>query len=234
MILQTRAFIFDLEGVIVDTEPVWDAVQTVILEKYGVTYNPKDVKHLLAGKSAKESLLALFGFYKVNITEASIDTLIIERKQIFLDLLKEKISFIDGFCSFFEQHINGQYQVAIATSLDRKSLSIIQDALGLHTLFGQHIYSIEDIGNISKPRPDIFLHAAKELNCSPHECHVIEDAPNGIDAAHNAQMRSVALATTFRKGLLEKSGPTLIVQDYAELARHMPKHAKTMRPPVLT
>jgi beta-phosphoglucomutase-like phosphatase (HAD superfamily) len=75
----------------------------------------------------------------------------------------------------------------------------VENQLDLRQHFNDHIYFIEDVGNKSKPEPDVFLHAAARLGIKPHNCLVIEDAPHGIEAANRANMVSIGIVTTFTK-----------------------------------
>ncbi|MFH2104804.1 MAG: HAD family phosphatase, partial [Parcubacteria group bacterium] len=125
----------------------------------------------------------------------------------------KKIDFITGFKEFISQ--NNNLPAAVATALKLKYLDIVDNQVGLKKMFGGHVYSIYEIGDRSKPHPDIFLHAAQKLEIDPGECLVFEDAPNGIEAARRAGMRSVALTTTYPRQDLK--GATVVVDCYEEV-----------------
>ena len=87
--------------------------------------------------------------------------------------------------------------------------------LNLSALFEKKIYTLDKVGYRSKPNPDIFLYAAQQLQSSPENCVVIEDAPHGIDAAKNAGMWCIAITTTYDCGKLEKAD--FVVSAYTEI-----------------
>lgn len=82
---------------------------------------------------------------------------------------------------------------------------MVEQKLQLKQFFGNHIYFIEDVGNKSKPSPDVFLYAAEKLGENPADCLVIEDAPHGVEAANRAGMTSVGITTTFTKAQLSEA-----------------------------
>lgn len=190
-----KAIVFDAEGVVLDTESIWDEEQAFFLSKQGILYERHLVKHMVAGRSLKESTEILMNFYEIT---DDLQKSVKERINIFQTILSKNISFIDGFKDFFDK-IPQSLQVCIATSLKKDSLCAIDKKLGIYELFREKVFSIDDIGGKSKPDPAIFHYAAKQLSVKPSECLVIEDSPNGIKAAKKAGMICIGLATTFAK-----------------------------------
>jgi beta-phosphoglucomutase len=190
--------IFDSEGVIVDTEAIWDKGQEEFLRRRGITYDREQTKHLLTGRSladGAEVLKEKYGF------PGDRDELARERLAIVADEMARDVKFMDGFLEFFAQ-IRHEYKTCIATAMPMELLSVIDRKLGLSELFQKHIYSVADVGFRSKPWPDLFLHAARQVESQPQQCVVIEDAPLGIEAARRAGMKSIGLATTYQKSRL--------------------------------
>lgn len=207
-----KALIFDLEGVIIDTEKsVWDKETEVFLQRRGIRYDRTKTKSLMMGSNVKEGIIILKKIYSF---EGEIQQLADERLKIIKGLFKNNISFIDGFLEFYK-NIHNHYKIAVATSLDRKILDSIESKIKLKSLFNSHIYSIADIGNISKPNPDIFLYAAKKIGVSPNECLVIEDSPKGIEAAIKAKMKCIAITTSTTPNKLRKANFT--VNNYRDM-----------------
>jgi beta-phosphoglucomutase len=190
-----QAIVFDAEGVVIDTEPIWDEEQTVFLTKRGIPYESHMVKHLVAGRSLKESTEILMAFYGIaDDVEKSVN----ERVNVFQNILSRKVLFVDGFKEFFDK-IPQYLQICIATSLRKDSLRVVDRKLGIYKLFQEKVFSIDDIGGKSKPDPAIFNYAARQLAVKPSKCLVIEDSPNGIKAAKKAGMKCIGLSTTFSK-----------------------------------
>lgn len=207
-----ESVIFDLEGVIIDTEPLWDQVSIIFLERRKAIYNRERTKPLLMGKTLAEGVRIMqeqYGFGG-NVEEQAT-----ERREIARELFSEDVVFIPGFEKFYENIVGKGLKSAIATSLERDFLKSMDQRLKLSELFNDKIFSIADVGYKSKPNPDIFLHAASQLSTLPLNSLVIEDAPNGVEAARRAGMRCVALTTsTTREKLI---GANLVVDSYTEI-----------------
>ena len=137
-----------------------------------------------------------------------------ERYAIVKKLLEADVYFIEGFMDFYRL-VKHKYKTCIATSMDEDLLNILDKQLHLSELFGGNIYTLKHVEFRSKPCPDIFLYAAKELKSSPGNCIVIEDSPNGIDAALKAGMKCIGLATTYAGEKLKNAD--LIIKSFNEI-----------------
>lgn len=205
-----KCLIFDAEGVIIDTEPLWDRSQAVLLREYGMEYDRQEIKRLLAGNSFIDGTKILMKY--CDATE-SFDFFLNKRKEIIWGLFNERIKFVEGFESFYFI-VKDKFNLCIATSLNRELLSLAIDKLKLRSYF-DNIFSIEDIKCPPKPDPSIFLYAADKLNCDVKDCIVIEDSPKGISAAKDAGMYCIGITTTFPKK--EISRADLIVNSFYEI-----------------
>ncbi|OGE37956.1 hypothetical protein A3B45_03900 [Candidatus Daviesbacteria bacterium RIFCSPLOWO2_01_FULL_39_12] len=206
-----EAIIFDMEGVVVDTEPLWDEVAKIFLSRRNFIYDRATLKPLMMGRTMEEGIKIWQEHYDF---KGDIKQQAEERRQIVRKVFASGSSFVDGFIDFFNS-IKDNYKTAIATSSEREFLKLFNERLNLNGLFGNHIYSIADIGHISKPNPDIYLQAAKNLGVPPTLCVGIEDAPNGIEALRRAGMKSVAITTSTTKENL--SSADLIVDSFSEI-----------------
>jgi HAD superfamily hydrolase (TIGR01509 family) len=206
-----EAIIFDCEGIIADTETVWDDGQEEFLRRRGYVYSREKTKHLLTGRSVVEGvkvMQAQYGF------AGDPEELARERILIVKDLLGHETSFIDGFERFFEE-VRGKYKTCIATSMSEELLDIVVERLELKRLFDGRIFSLADTGCRSKPHPDLFLYAAQRIGSKPEDCLVIEDAPYGVEAAKRAGMNCVAITTTYDRSFL--SSADLVVDSFEEI-----------------
>jgi HAD superfamily hydrolase (TIGR01549 family) len=203
--------LFDAEGVVIDTEPMWDKAQEEFLRRRGVAYDRGKLKHLLSGRSALEAI-------EITKAECGIfgDTrlLLEERMKLVRRQLEEHVGFVGGFMEFF-QRIRPAYKTCIATAMAEELLQIVDQRLKLAELFSGKVFSLAALGLRSKPHPDIFLHAARQLGSKPETCLVIEDAPHGVEAARQAGMKCVAIATTYDREKLR--GADRIVDSFAEI-----------------
>jgi HAD superfamily hydrolase (TIGR01509 family) len=206
-----RAIIFDAEGVVIDTEGVWDQAQSEFLARRGISYDRGKTKHLLTGRSGSEGIKVLVDMYGI---EGDPQVLESERREIMTRSLAERVEFVEGFMSFF-QRASQAYKTCLATSMDPDLLEIADDRLRLRDLFSDHVYTLNDVDFRAKPNPDLFLHASRQLEVEPAACAVIEDSPLGIQAAKSANMMAIGLASTYEHSLLLHAD--YVASSYAEL-----------------
>lgn len=203
--------IFDGEGVVLDTEGIWDRGQEEFLRRRGVAYDRERIKPLLTGRSLAEGVRVLreeYGF------DGNDEKLAVERLEIVRPLFERDIKFVDGFLEFFE-NTRSRYKTCIATALDVDLLRLADRRLQLSALFDSRIFSLEDVNYRSKPNPDLFLHAARALGSTPRSCVVIEDSPYGVEAARRAGMKCIGLASTYDRSKL--TGADLVVDAFSEI-----------------
>jgi len=207
----TNAIIFDAEGVVVDTEKTWDRAQDEFLRRHGLSYDRAKTKHLLSGKSQAEAI-------EILRTECGLagDTpsLIRERLALVRRHLEEQVEFVPGFLGFY-RGIRPTLKTCIATAMPEDLLEIVDARLGLSKLFAGRIYSLINVGQRSKPNPDLFLYAARQLKVTPEHCVVIEDAPHGVEAARRAGMKCIALTTTYDRWKL--SNADMVVDGFDQI-----------------
>jgi beta-phosphoglucomutase len=195
----TDTIIFDADGVILDSEKLWDQGQEEFLKRRGFEYHRDRIKHLMTSTSPAEGVRVMQKFYGFG---GDPEILAVERISIVKNLFETRLEFVTGFAEFFGKIISGKYKTCVATSLDNRLLAIADRKLGLSGLFGTNIYTIAEVGYKGKPDPAIFLYAASKLGSNPANCLVIEDSPYGITAAKRAGMRCAALTTTYPRELL--------------------------------
>lgn len=195
-----EAIIFDAEGVVVNTEKLWDESQELLLGKRGLSYDRDYLKPKMAGQTLLQGAELMVKYYGLNENPKDIA---LERKVIIDNLFEGPIPFIEGFEPFIHWVSASNLKKSVATAMNKHLMVKVENQLNLRQYFMEHIYFIEDVGNRSKPEPDVFLHAAEKLGVDPEKCVVIEDAPHGIEAAHRAGMTSIGIVTTFTKDHLK-------------------------------
>ena len=193
--------IFDAEGVVIDTEPIWDKGQVEFLGRRGLAYDRASLKPLLTGTSVADGVRIMQRLYGFG---GDPDVLATERMDIIRELLRRETAFIPGFTPFFER-IRPAYKTCIATAMDDALFALVDAKLDLRRRFAGHIFTIKDVGFKAKPHPDIFLHAAARLDAAPARCLVIEDSPLGIEAAHRGGMRAIGITTTYPRDVLAQA-----------------------------
>jgi beta-phosphoglucomutase len=205
------SIIFDADGVVIDTEEIWDREQEEFLRRRGFVYDRPRIKPLMTGTSLLDGAMVLareYGF------PGDPQSLARERLEIVHDLYERDVKFMDGFLEFFDR-VRGRNKTCVATAMPREVLEIADRRLGLSELFGGHLYCIADVGNRAKPDPDLFLYAARQLGSGPESCVVIEDSPLGVEAARRAEMKSIGLARTYDRQTLRAAD--LVVDSFSEI-----------------
>jgi beta-phosphoglucomutase len=209
--LNIDTIIFDCEGIIVDTETIWDKGQEEFLRRRGCSYERSKIKPMLTGRSVLEGVLIMQNIYGF---DGDPKRLSLERIDIVKELFRTETTFIKGFQSFFCKCRN-QYKTCVATAMDDVLLDLVDERLGLSCMFGERIFTLTHVKHRSKPNPDIFLYSADQIGSKPSRCMVIEDSPHGIEAARRAGMKSTAITTTYPEALLKEAN--FIVNTYAQI-----------------
>jgi len=193
----TYGLVFDVDGVIADTESVnrWVSVQ-VFDDLFGVKgVKAEDFTQGL-GRGAHEYIKAAARVHNLNLTDEQLEKAVQYRQDLFLELLKtEPLPAYPGVLELIEAGLaNDEFQVAIATSGTlEKSRAALEAAQIPYT---KMVYVNGNDVTHKKPDPELFLIAAERMGLSPSRCVVIEDAPNGVQAAQAAGARCIAVANT--------------------------------------
>lgn len=206
-----EAVIFDGEGVVFDSEAIWDKGQREFLGRRGILYDRDRLKPLLTGRSLVEGVRVMQGLLGF---AGDPEVLARERLEIVRSFFGAEINFLEGFLTFHAQ-VRAFCQTCMATSLAPELLAVTDRSLGLSHLFAGKVFSLTDVGSRGKPEPDLFLFAARQLGSPAEHCLVIEDAPLGVEAAKRARMRCVALTSTYNRALL--TAADLIVDHFEEI-----------------
>lgn len=207
-----EAILFDCDGVVLDSETIWDRCETEFLRRRGIVFDIARTKPLITGLGQRAGVLLLQEQYGV---EGDPDALVLERLEIIRELFAREVRFTAGFPEFYEEKVRGRYATCIATSMPEELFAVADRRLGIARFFDGRVYFPSHVGGRAKPAPDIFLYAAAQLGAPPERCLVIEDSPRGLEAARRAGMTSIGLATTHEKELL--AGADRVVSSFAEI-----------------
>ena len=187
-----RAVIFDMDGVLVDSEPLINAAAIAMFREKGLVVQPDDFLPFVgAGEDRYIAGVAAHYGFSLDVPAAKQRTY-----EIYLELAPSRLKPFPGVLDLVHACHAAGLRIAIASSSDLIKVRAILDAIGLPVKVWVAVVTGEDVKN-KKPAPDIFLFAASKLEVAPPECVVVEDAVNGVQAAKTAGMRCVALETSF-------------------------------------
>ena len=194
-----RAVIFDMDGVLANSEPLINAAAIAMFKEKGLVVQPTDFLPFVgAGENRYIGGVAEQYHFPLNLPAAKQRTY-----EIYLDLVPSQLEAFPGAHDFVLTCRKAGLLISVASSADKIKVLANLQKINLPPEFWDTVIVADQVKH-QKPAPDIFLTAAQNLNVKPAECVVVEDAVNGIRAAKAAGMRCVALATTFpAKRLLE-------------------------------
>lgn len=185
-----KGFIFDLDGVIVDTAKYHYLAWKKLANSLGFEFT-KEQNELFKGVSRKRCLEILLDIGGVTATQKQFDNWMVTKNEDYLDFIKnmddsEILPDVPKVLKFLKEN-----NIPIALGSASKNAQPILDKVGLLHYFD----SIVDGNNVTKAKPDpeVFLLAAKQLSVNPKDCIVFEDAVAGIQAANRAEMISIGI-----------------------------------------
>lgn len=205
-----KAVIFDMDGVLTDSEPLINAAATAMFRERGLSVQPDDFTPFI-GTGEDRYLGGVAEKYGMAIDLAAAKK---RTYEIYLQLVPERLRAFPGAVELVLACRRAGLKVALASSADRVKIEANLGKIGLPPARWDAIVSAEDATR-KKPAPDLFLLAAHRLGVRPADCVVVEDAPNGVRAARAAGMRCVAVAQTFAAECLD--GADLVRPSVAEV-----------------
>lgn len=181
------SILFDLDGVLADSEPSWTEIDTAFLKLYDIDYRGEH-KHQVAGKSYP---LAVEFYQQQYSLRTGIEQLLLERTALARDFYAKRIPIFDAAPAVLAALKEMGLKVGLATSSVR---DIVLPFLRRHDIerYFDTITTGEEVER-GKPHPDIYLRAAEKIGAAAQECLVVEDALAGIAAGKAAGMAVVAI-----------------------------------------
>ncbi|MEO0561286.1 MAG: HAD family phosphatase [Chloroflexota bacterium] len=181
-----EAVIFDNDGLLVDSEPVWDQVRAAMAHERGIDWNTDDHKAVM-GVSTQEWADYMIQRLKLDIPEEAVVQAVIKRMEASY---RQQIPFLPGALTAVE--LAAQHRpTAIASGSHPALLDIITGDERLQPYL-QLVVSADEVAR-GKPHPDVYLEAATRLGVAPESCLVLEDSGNGILAGKAAGMIVIAV-----------------------------------------
>jgi sugar-phosphatase len=205
MLTGIKAVIFDMDGVIIDSEPLWRRVMIQSFVEIGIPFSDEHCR-ITTGLRFKE--VAEFWFKKHGITHISIDEfdeLVITR---LCNLIKQEGKPMKGVIEALQFLKQKNLKTGISTSSNTRLMNTVVDVLNIRHYFNE-LCSAE-LMTYGKPHPMVYLTCAEKLGINPLNCLVIEDSVNGIIAGKSAQMKVVAIPED-----INKNNPKFSIADYS-------------------
>lgn len=181
-----QAVVFDLDGVLVESERLWDDARREVAARYGGRWR-EGATAAMQGMSAPEWTAYMRAELGVDLDVERINDVVVEA---LLERYRQRLPLLPGSVESVER-IGSRWPLALASSSNRVVIEAVLALTGLHDRFGVTVSSEEVPGG--KPAPDVYLEAARRLERPPQVCAAVEDSANGIRSALAARMRVVAV-----------------------------------------
>ena len=187
--MRSKAVLFDLDGVIVDSRPHHLSAWHELARRHDLRHDANYFTKMFGLRND-----AILGGLIPGITADELARLAAEKEALFLDAARGRVEALPGVRGLLAALDEASVPRAVVTSTPRENLDLILASLGLSDRF-QALVAEEDASK-GKPDPEGFLVAARRLGAEPAGCIVIEDAPAGLRAAKAAGMRAIGVTTT--------------------------------------
>ncbi|HPH46576.1 MAG TPA: HAD family phosphatase [Chryseolinea sp.] len=184
------AFIFDMDGVLIDSNPFHKIALQQFCKQHGHDLNDEQLREKIYGRTNKDWLRNLFGDIDKNLLLQYAD----EKEALFRELYKKDVCALEGLIPFLAQLKAQEIPRAIATSAPRSNVDFTFE----YTEIGQFFTTVLDESFVTKgkPDPEIYLKSAHALGFDPAQCIVFEDSLSGIEAGKAAGCKVVGITTT--------------------------------------
>ena len=180
--------IFDIDGLLIDSEPLWHEASTELFNRFGVKLT--DAMYTsTTGLRTKEFVQLWFDYFKIDQKfAAEAEKIIVEG---VLKRIEDKASIMPGVPHIFDFFANKQFKIGLATSSPPSLIDLVVQMTGIESYLSATA-SAEYLP-YGKPHPQVYLNCAESMNSHPIECICFEDSFNGLIAAKAARMKCVVI-----------------------------------------
>jgi HAD superfamily hydrolase (TIGR01509 family) len=181
-----EAVVFDLDGVLLDSEQVWDEVREELVKERGGRWHEQAQTEMM-GMSSVEWSRYMHDELGLPEPPEEISAEVVQRLD---EVYRKRLPLIDGAREAVER-LAARWPLGLASSSNREVIDLVLDLSGLARYFRVTVSS-EEVPR-GKPAPDVYLEAARGLGVPPERCAAVEDSHNGIRSAKTAGMRVIAI-----------------------------------------
>jgi beta-phosphoglucomutase len=210
------AVIFDMDGVMVDSNPYHKIALRQFCERHGHHLSDKELKNSIFGRTNKDWLTSLFGG---TLTAEQLTEYENEKEALFRKIYAPCLQPVNGLINFLQVLKDNQISLALATSAPPSNVHFILEKTGTFEFFSV-ILDGHSVRN-SKPDPEIYLKTAALLHYPPEKCVVIEDSISGVISALSAGCKVIGITTTHTRQELYQTHHNIV--DFNELNRQVLK-----------
>ncbi|MFC5510257.1 HAD family hydrolase [Massilia jejuensis] len=208
-----RAFIFDMDGTIVDNMAFHTQSWVTFFKRRGRGIDADEFFRTTAGRQGKEIIRSHMG---EDLGDDEVALLNHEKEAVYRELYAPHLKAVAGFEDLVAEARSRGIALAVGTAAPPANVAFTLDGLDLRRHF-ETVVGATDVAR-GKPHPDVFLEAARRCGASPGNCIVFEDAPLGVEAARRAGMRVVAITTTLpAEAFAGFDNVIAIVSDFSDL-----------------
>lgn len=213
---QIKAIIFDMDGVIVDSEPLHVESEKITLSDFQIEAPHSEWEHF-KGKTDKD----MFEYIVNNFTDGnvSVTELMAYRVKIYLQIAPKRLRMIPGALSFVKKVKQSDKKLALTTSSLKGLQQLVFEKFNLYYYFDVVITGDEIIKG--KPDPEPYLKTVQKLQIPAKYCVVIEDSVNGIISAKASSCIAVGITTSFPREKLVEAGADYVVSSFSELSNYL-------------
>ncbi len=202
--IKNFAVIFDMDGVIVDSNPFHKIAIRQFCSQHGYELSEQQLREKIYGRTNKDWLTNLFGTLDERQLQAYAD----EKEALFRDLYKEDIVPLKGLRDFLDLLDHHQIPRAIATSAPRTNVDFTLSKTGLKKYFP--VILDDTFVSRGKPDPEIYIKTAAALGIPNRQCIVLEDSISGVEAGKSAGSKVVGISTTHTAAELSNTDCVII------------------------
>jgi HAD superfamily hydrolase (TIGR01509 family) len=184
--VSVEAVVFDLDGVLIDSEQLWDEARQTLAADHGIDW-PEDASRAMMGMSSKEWPKYMADEVGIPLSPDDVNEDVVKR---MLRSYEDHLPLLPGAREAVVR-LSNRWPLGLASSSNREIIDVVLAEMGVTDLFEATVSSEEvDRG---KPNPDVYLEAARRLGVDASACVAIEDSHNGILSAKAAGMRAIAI-----------------------------------------